>query len=58
MSSLSPLQREALKKPCKLCGNPLIVIGDLGDFDHDIVQCSDDDNCEYTLMYDGYEFPD
>lgn len=57
MSALSKMQREALKHPCRLCMKPIIEVGDLGDFDHNIVQCSDED-CEYAMMFDGYEFPD
>lgn len=54
---LSKLQREALKKPCPLCGARLRTVGDLGDFEHDIVTCVNDDSltnyCDYAMFFDG-----
>lgn len=47
---LSPIQIETLKKPCPVCGSQLREVGDLSDFDHNIIACS---YCEYALLFDG-----
>ena len=45
---LSEKQIEILKGRCPECGSILQEVGDLADFDHNIVMCT---SCDYTLMF-------
>jgi predicted nucleic-acid-binding Zn-ribbon protein len=47
---LSNKQQQALENPCPNCGNKLQEIGDLADFENNLVSCT---NCDYTMFYDG-----
>ena len=49
---LSQVQKEAYFKPCPLCNAKLEHFGDLGDFDHDTISCSNP-ACDYVLFFDG-----
>jgi hypothetical protein len=55
-SSTSPLsqvqQHALLQGSCPKCSTRLHVVGDLADFDHDIVQCKNYE-CDYVLFADG-----
>lgn len=49
---LSEIQKEQLIKPCPICGSKCLAVGDLSDFNHDIVICNNN-NCRFALMYNG-----
>lgn len=47
---LSAIQIETLKKPCPVCSSQLGEVGDLLDFEHNIITCT---KCDYALLFDG-----
>lgn len=49
---ISKKQEMALTKPCPQCGGKLEEVGDLADFDHNLVSCQAD-GCDYVMFYDG-----
>ena len=50
--SLSKQQKQQLKKPCPLCQSKLEEVGDLADFKHNLITCTND-KCDYTMFSDG-----
>lgn len=49
---LSQKQQKQLKAPCPVCQEPCQEVGDLADFKHNIVMCTNN-ICEFALMFDG-----
>lgn len=55
IDGLTPVQHQALTKPCPKCNSKLDTVGDLSDFDHDIVVCT---HCDYAMFADGSTMED
>jgi len=58
--NLSELQQKALHAPCPRCGGTMEEMGDMGDYDHDLVACAGDSGepCDFVLFWDGSTMDD
>lgn len=49
--TLTYTQKFFLNIPCPICGGKMIQVGDLADFEHDVVQCEDKN--DFAITYGG-----